>query len=531
MKTLPIRSWLLIALVAIFVVPQLATAAAIDLRDLLATAPIQRDVLRDVKLNVSRWKDPGWQRGIEGRLAAAHLEMALQDDSGKIVFTSANSTIPAGLKLAVVAPDKPASAGAYISTDLFSSPVPPQKLAYAKAAIAEPPPTKLPGVLARVAGTGLVTALFGSVALPARDGVTVESPNVVSITAERLQDAQGHTYHVFVWQQVDPTAVRIQSLIAPLTGLVALLLTIVVVAWFIGRAILRPLTAMSLAARQIAAGELEFCVPDSRVREVAEVSAAFRAMGDALGESIYRQARLEQERRLFISAVVHDLRTPLFSLRGYLEGLSEGVANSPEKTERYLAISREKAATLERLVSDLFAYAQMEYLEQTPRRDSLDLGGLLRETADGLRPLAEARDVDLTIEGPAEACICDGDEHLLVRAVENVLDNALRYTPPGGRIAVTWRREANRVVFSIADTGPGFDPSDLPNVFSPLFRGETSRNRRTGGAGLGLTIARRALLAHGGDLIAANAPGGGALLVGSVPCSAHAIASRTALAV
>ncbi len=517
MRTLPIRSWLLLALAAIFVVPQVATAIALDVGDLVAAAPVQKDVLVDVKQNVSRWKDPAWQQAIERKLAAARLDMVLQDDSGQILLAASPKTVFPGLRLGIAVPAKPDTNGVYVYSQSLPSKVPPQKLVYAQA---ERTRFRMPSLLVRLLGPDLAGFLFGSLAVPADSALTLKPPTVMALSAEDFQDAQGRTYHVYLSQNIAPSILRLQGLLAPLTSLVALLLTIVVAAWFVGRAILRPLAAMSVAARQIAAGELDFDIPDSRVREVAEVSSAFRAMGDALRDSIYRQAQLEQERRLFISAVVHDLRTPLFSLRGYLEGLADGVANTPEKSERYLAISREKAAALERLVSDLFAYAQMEYLEQSPHREPLDLGALLRRTADGLRPLAEARGIELIIDGPIGTCICTGDEHLLSRALENILDNALRYTPTGGRIVVAWQREPDHVSFSITDSGPGFDPRDLPNVFSPLFRGEASRNRRTGGAGLGLTIARRAVLAHGGDLTAANAPGGGAVLRGILPAAA-----------
>ena len=101
--------------------------------------------------------------------------------------------------------------------------------------------------------------------------------------------------------------------------------------------------------------------------------------------------------------------------------------------------------------------------------------------------------------------------------MENLLDNALRHTPSGGSVRVAWREEGERAVFSVSDTGPGIPPEDLPHLFEPLFRGEASRNRRTGGAGLGLTIARRILRAHGGELSAANRRSGGAVFTGALP--------------
>ena len=118
---------------------------------------------------------------------------------------------------------------------------------------------------------------------------------------------------------------------------------------------------------------------------------------------------------------------------------------------------------------------------------------------------------------PEDAPTIAGDAHLLERAVENLLDNALRHTPAGGAITVRLARGAGSGHFTVADTGPGIAARDLPHLFEPLYRGEASRNRETGGAGLGLTIARRILRAHGGDLAAANRPAGGAEFTGWLP--------------
>jgi signal transduction histidine kinase len=298
--------------------------------------------------------------------------------------------------------------------------------------------------------------------------------------------------------------------------LTTLALTLLGVAWFFGRTVVRPLSATHQAARQIAAGNLDVAVPSSRVREVAEVNTAFVAMSDALRESITHQATMEQERRLFIGAVVHDLRTPLFSLRGYLEGFAKGLANTPEKQARYLAIAQERTAALERLVSDLFDFARLEYLEQGARRAPLDLVSLIQRAIEAARPRSEAKEIEVHLVAPPSPAPITGDEHLLARALENVLDNALRHTPTGGRVVLTYTATATEVAVSVADNGPGIPAEDLPHLFTPLFRGEKSRNRHTGGAGLGLTIAQRIFRDHGGDLTVHNAPGGGAVFTGKI---------------
>src|SRR5205085_7981670 len=115
-----------------------------------------------------------------------------------------------------------------------------------------------------------------------------------------------------------------------------------------------------------------------------------------------------------------------------------------------------------------------------------------------------------------------GDGHLLARAVANLLDNALRHTPDGGQIRVRWHWEDATLVFTVADTGPGIAAHDLSHLFTPLYRGDASRNRQTGGAGLGLTIARRILQAHGGDLTAANGATGGAVFTATLPITRRA---------
>lgn len=306
-------------------------------------------------------------------------------------------------------------------------------------------------------------------------------------------------------------------LLIPLVMLTALVLTLAVIAWLLRRTLIRPLAEASDATRRVAAGNLTIDLPRSRVREVAQLNAAFLAMSDELRASLRRQAAIEEERRLFVGAIAHDLRTPLFSLRGYLEGLEQGVATTPQRVARYIQVCREKADALERLIADLFAYARVEYLEATLQRAPLDLGVLLRKVVDGRQREADAKGVSLGGDDPPQPCMVKGDDHLLGRAVENLLDNALRYTPPGGRIEVQCRPDGDLAKFVVADTGPGIAPRDLPHLFEPMYRADPSRSRDTGGTGLGLAIARRILRAHGGDLVAANRPAGGAEFTGSVP--------------
>jgi signal transduction histidine kinase len=314
--------------------------------------------------------------------------------------------------------------------------------------------------------------------------------------------------------------------LARMAATIALLLAILHAGWRIRRSIVQPLEAMGRAARRIARGDLDFTLPTSSVREVADVRDAFETMGEGLRASIARQADLEEERRFFIGAIAHDLRTPLFALRGSLVGLAQGLADSPEKAARYVAVCRQKADQLDRLVEDLFAYTKAEYLAETIRHERLDFGALMDEAIEGFRPRAQEKGVTIIRDPPDTSPITRGDAHLLARVMENLLDNALRYTPPGGAITVGWRAEPARLTFTVADTGPGIAARDLPHLFDPLYRGEASRSRETGGAGLGLAIARRILHAHGGDLTAANRDVAGAAFTGWLPLPSSISAER-----
>jgi signal transduction histidine kinase len=305
---------------------------------------------------------------------------------------------------------------------------------------------------------------------------------------------------------------QVEPLVAALVAwLVTVVLTLAGAGWTLRRLVVRPLAAMSQAAQKIAVGQFDVQLPSSSVREVAEVTAALEIMGAGLRAAEQRQVALEQERRLFIGSIVHDLRTPVFALRGYLRGLEAGLAATPEMIREYAAECRAKADALERLIGDLFTYTRLEYLEQTPQRAPLELGALLHQTVVDMQPVAETKEIIVAVDGPSAPCPLVGDGHLLARAVQNVLDNALRHTPAGGRVCVRWWQEGALLVLTIADTGPGLAAADLPHLFTPLYRGDPSRNRHTGGAGLGLTIARRILQAHGGSIVAANRDGGGAI--------------------
>ncbi|GLI04481.1 hypothetical protein YDYSG_05110 [Paenibacillus tyrfis] len=324
--------------------------------------------------------------------------------------------------------------------------------------------------------------------------------------------ADGHLLGKVVISLPKSNTVQIIAVVA------GVLLAFFIIAVAMRRFLLKPLERMSFAARQIAAGDWDVKLPRSRITEISEVRDGFEVMVKGLQQSFRKQAELEEERRFVIGAVAHDLRTPLFALRGYLDGLEQGIAQSPEKITKYLAVCKEKSTQLDRLVEDLFTFTKMEYLEMKLHSKTIDFKRILQKSIDSLSPLARQKHISI-LNYAADDCFISGDMHLLERSINNLLDNAVRHTPSYGEIVVQCYIDHDCVKFTIRDTGPGFSSEELQRVFEPLYRGEQSRNRSTGGSGLGLTISRRVIRRHGGELAAGNHSEGGALLSGWIPAN------------
>lgn len=308
------------------------------------------------------------------------------------------------------------------------------------------------------------------------------------------------------------------SSVLPLHALFAgILFAMLLVAMMMRRFLLRPLEGLSLAVRRIATGEREIELPLYKISEIGNVRDGIEVMVKGLERSARKQAELEEERRFVIAALAHDLRTPLFALRGYLDGLEQGIARTPEKMGHYLAVSKDKAAQLDKLIEELFAYSKLDYAEPETSDESVNVAAILRKSMDSVQPRRERKRITV-IDRLAGYCVVRGDAILLERVFDNLLDNAVRHAPEGGEIVVECVRDQDGVVrFAVLDDGSGFASEELERVFEPLYRGEASRNRSTGGTGLGLTISRRIIRKHGGDLFAGNGPDGGALLTGWLP--------------
>jgi signal transduction histidine kinase len=201
-----------------------------------------------------------------------------------------------------------------------------------------------------------------------------------------------------------------------------------------------------------------------------------------------------------IAAVSHDLRTPLSAIRAMIEAITDGVVTDEETIRRYLRTMHDGTRELSHLIDDLFELSRIEAGALTLTREPVMVGDLISDALERLRPQAEARSVALTGSADAALPAVSLDAHHISRVLTNLIENALRHTPAGGQVQVQARRDGARLSLEVIDTGEGIAAADLPHVFDRFYRGEKSRSRESGGAGLGLSISKGIVEAHGGTI-------------------------------
>jgi signal transduction histidine kinase len=269
----------------------------------------------------------------------------------------------------------------------------------------------------------------------------------------------------------------------------------VVVAGILGARLARPLRDIGRAARQISEGDYAARIPREGPEEIVSLADSFNQMAEALEAQ-------ERMRREFIANAAHELRTPLTNLQGYLEALRDGVIEPDRATFESLLEEAERLVRLSRSLDTLAAGDA----GVTPTVVDLDLAATIRAAVDLARPASLAASLELTVDVP-EALPARGDPDQVAQVVGNLLQNAIRYTPPGGSVAVRAERRPGDVLVSVTNTGEGIPPDDLPHVFERFYRVEKSRDRARGGAGIGLAIVRQLVEAAGGAVGAESRDG------------------------
>lgn len=289
--------------------------------------------------------------------------------------------------------------------------------------------------------------------------------------------------------------------------------TALVVGGFMAYNLARPLQRLTVATQAVARGDLSHRVPEMGRDEIGELASAFNTMTVNLQNA-------EQLRREMTADIAHELRNPLAVLQSNLEGVLDGVLAPTEDNLRPLL---EQTQLLNRMVDDLRTLALADAGQLSLDRAPSDMAALVRSVVARFGPAAEAKRIALRVETAADLPLAFIDPQRIEQVLGNLLSNALRHTPEAGVISVQLSviskslTTDHRLLITVSDSGPGIPPEDLPHIFERFYRVDKARARADGGTGLGLTIAKQLVEAHGGTMSAANTPEGGAQVSFTAP--------------
>lgn len=286
--------------------------------------------------------------------------------------------------------------------------------------------------------------------------------------------------------------------------LLAFIISLVLSLW-----ISRPLHRMAQSARAMANGQYQ-PIPIAGPREVQQ-------LGEAFNEMAHRVQASQQSQRDFIANVSHELKTPITSIQGFSQAILDGTAQSPQALQQSASVINSEANRMHRLVMDLLVLARLDAGTADLQRMQVDMGGLLKGVLEKFSLQAQNANVKLTLQtGDLPVIIGDGDR--LAQVFTNLVDNALKYTPSGGSVAIHAGVDESSMLVSVSDSGPGIPPEDRQRIFERFYQVDKSRRGGAGrGVGLGLAIASQIIQAHQGQIWVASQVGSGSIFYVRLP--------------
>jgi signal transduction histidine kinase len=300
-------------------------------------------------------------------------------------------------------------------------------------------------------------------------------------------------------------------------GLLAAGIALVLARW-LARGMTQPLRDMAAAARRMETGDYSARVQTRSRDEVGQLATAFNRMSAEL-------ENLERSRRDLVANVSHELKTPIAAIRAHLENLLDGVERPDPNTLQVMLAQTER---LSRLIEQLLELSRLESGELPLRREETPLAPLVSQVLSEIDVARSDRGVDVRSDLPEDLPTIDADPERVHQVLFNLLDNAVRFTPPGGEVTVSAHRHDGSVEVSVSDTGVGISPEHLPRLFERFYRADPARSREDGGTGIGLAIARSVVEAHGGHIRAESQMGRGSAFTFDLPVAAAAKNRREA---
>lgn len=273
-----------------------------------------------------------------------------------------------------------------------------------------------------------------------------------------------------------------------------------VVLWLY-RSVVRPLRELNTAMEYLQNGDLTYEFVGSGDREIQELCEAYEELRRRLQTTVSEGLEQERESKMMLANISHDIKTPVTSIRGYVEGILDGVANTPEKQTRYLKTIYAKANTIELMAENLSLYSKLEMKRMLYHFAVADVFDALRTAAEEAELDLATNDMQLVCDLPEEPCMVKLDRDAMRRVFSNLITNAIKYKKEGaGVLTIGGTVTEHGVLLTFADTGIGISKTDLERVFEGFYRGDLSRNGKIAGNGLGLSICRRIVEDHGGKI-------------------------------
>ncbi len=370
----------------------------------------------------------------------------------------------------------------------------------------DPPAGDLAVLATSMALSGLAATLFGHLAISLAPRLRIASLRVRIGAVSALGSLLALTCILVVAQLMFISRHDLSLLLALLIFSLAVALPLALVT---AGSLTASISDLSRGASAMAAGDLSVRVPVHGADEFARLAATFNHMAERLQESNRRQAELEQARRSLVAAVSHDLRTPLASLRAAAEALCDGVVTDPHTVERYLSSIRAEAERLGSLIDDLFELSLIDTGSLHLHLEPTCLADLISDTVEGMSHQARLKGIHLSGRAQPDLAPVLADPLKIQRVILNLVQNAIRHTPSDGSVSLEVRKAEEALAVSVTDTCGGIQTCEIDHLFEPFYRGDPARQRDGSGAGLGLSIAKGIVEAHGGRIWVENSPNNG----------------------
>lgn len=321
---------------------------------------------------------------------------------------------------------------------------------------------------------------------------------------------------VFIISSIDDFVPEVKSMFVEIliSGIMILMFTGIILTGWVYKSLLAPLNKLQLATNEIKNGNLDFTldVDMDNGDEISQLCQDFEEMRMRLKESTEEKVQYDKESKELISNISHDLKTPITAIKGYVEGIRDGVADTPEKMDKYIRTIYNKATDMDRLIDELFLFSKLDSNSMNYSFAKLNLKDYFEDCVDEISLDLESRGISLAYYNHVpEDTIIIADPEQLKRVINNIVGNSVKYMEAErpGHIGIFIKDEPEFVQIEIQDNGKGIAKKELPHIFERCYRTDASRNSSKGGSGLGLSIAKKIIEEHGGKIWANSVEGEG----------------------